>query len=92
MKNTPAQRARRAALANKNASPRQRDELARRKRMGVGLIEKPLRFIAEQTDTYVLVNGVKTRAESEATKDARIAAKHGDGGYVRWTALHCLAA
>jgi len=92
MKNTPAQRARRAALAAKNASPRQREELARRKRMGVGLIEKPLRFIAEQTDTYAMVKGVKTRIESETTKFARIAAKHGDGGYVRWAAFSCLPA
>lgn len=92
MKNSPAQRARRAALAHKNASPRQREELARRKRMGIGLIEKPLQFIAERTDTYVLVKGVKTRIESDKTKEARMAAKCGAGGFVRRMALNCLAA
>ena len=48
---TIATRARRAKLAEQNASPRQRAELARRKRMGVGMIEKPLRFIGSRTNS-----------------------------------------
>ena len=90
MKHTLAQRQRRAVLAQKNASPRQRKELARRKRMGIGIIEKPLRFIAEQTDSYVLERGVKTRVESDETRDARQAAKYGDGGFVRHIAFDVL--
>lgn len=81
MKHTDAKRARRAELAHKNASPKQRANRIRRQRMGVGLIERPLRFIASQTSK-----------RSYLTRQATAAAQAGNGGAVRRIAFQVLAA
>ncbi len=83
MKNTEAQRTRRAALAAKNASPKQRKERARRKAMGIALIERPLRLIAALSNTK---DEKGNTVESREYKEARRAANYGSGGFVRGTA------
>lgn len=66
-----------------NQTERQKSELARRKAMGIALIQKPLRFIAAKTNTMEAdVKGVLQKVESFFSKEARYAASKGNGATV----------
>ncbi len=88
-----ARRARRAKLAAANATPRQRQERARRKAMGVALIERPLRLIRVLTDTKETdSHGVVHCVASSDTKFAEECARHGEGHFVRTIARQAMRA
>ena len=81
---TQAQRRRRAAIAARNATEHQRKERSRRQVMGPAIIERPLRFVSAQTDTFVVyAKGIALRHTSRYTTMARARAEAGDGIGVR---------
>lgn len=57
----------------------QRNNLAKRKAMGIALIQRPLRYIKARTST--IVDDIRT--ESAVGKTARYAANRGDGMTVK---------
>lgn len=93
MKNTQAQRDRRALRAARNATKRQRDERARRAATGIALIERPLRFIDAKTGTHVTGKDGRIRSvQSDEYKLARQYAGSGCGLAVKQIARDVLAA
>lgn len=79
MKDYARIRARRAKLADIRATERQRTERARRKAMGIALIQRPLRFIGDKTNTVTLVDGKPKMKASPQFQAACIYASHGFG-------------
>ena len=74
----------------KNVTDRQKKERARRKAMGIALIQRPLRYIREKTDRIERnVEGIMVRIASERTILAERCAKRGDGGAVKAIARGC---
>ena len=91
MKNTQAQRDRRAKLAQSSATDKQRKNLAKRKAMGPALVERPLRFIgATKTNTVTMVDGQPKVSQSWQFKDALAHAKAGFGLGVRRIAFEVI--
>lgn len=64
-------------------TPHQRNEYARRKAMGVAVIQRPLRLIAAKTKTSEVVDGRVVCIESHVGMLARYAATRGDGASVK---------
>lgn len=83
MKDAIRIRANRAKAAQSNATERQRKELARRKAMGIALIERPLRFIGDKTNTVTVKDGKPVVEPSPRFIDAHRFASRGDGAMVR---------
>lgn len=78
-------------MTNKKApTKRQRDELARRKAMGIALIQRPLKFIQARTNKIEIKNGEPIVIESDQSKAARYFARYGDGASVNRMAFMCL--
>lgn len=70
---------------------RQRQELARRKAMGIAVIQRPLKFIAGRTNTVERDKaGNICKVESVLYKNARMFANQGDGQAVNYIARHCM--
>jgi len=77
----------------KQLTERQKSEFARRKAMCIALIIKPLKFIADRTNTLERdEKGVLRTVESVLSRQARIAASCGDGAGVQYLARIALAA
>ena len=83
MKNYASIRANRAKKASRAATPRQRKERARRKAMGIALIERPLRLIGAMTNTVIIKDGKPHTQESFEFQQARSMASRGYGRGVR---------
>lgn len=68
----------------KQVTPRQRAERARRKAMGIALIQKPLRFIANR-DSHLVSNkdGTTSRVFGPMYGLAKVLANIGDGAGVQ---------
>lgn len=92
MKNTQAQRDRRAKLAQSSATDKQRKNLAKRKAMGPALVERPLRFIGAKINTVTMVDGKPKVHASWQFKDALAHAQAGFGLGVRRVAFEVLHA
>ena len=73
-------------------TPKQIKNRAMRKAMGPALIVRPLRFIADKTDTVTLVDGKPKSIESPQTHDARVYAARRNGAAVRHIAREVLRA
>lgn len=73
-------------------TPKQIKNRAMRAAMGPALIERPLRFIADKTDTVSMVDGKPKTLESLYTREARIYAANGNGAAVRQIAREVLRA
>lgn len=90
MKDHARIRANRAKKAARNATPRQRQERARRQAMGIALIQRPLRLIGAMTNTFTVKHG---RPHTTASPDYQIAAEYASRGFgagVRATAYGVL--
>lgn len=69
-------------------SQHRKDELARRKRMGIARVERPLRFIAAKTNTVGKdEKGNATVIESGEFILAKHQATRGNGGMVQYIAM-----
>ena len=76
----------------KAVSQHQRDELARRKAMGIALIQRPLRYIAARTNTTEPdAKGFMRKVASRDFQIARLAADLGRGEVVQRIASRLLA-
>ncbi len=65
------------------ATQRQRDELARRKAMGIAMIQRPLKFIAAKTNTVERDMAGNVRVVTSPSYElARQCASQGNGGLV----------
>ena len=69
---------------------RQKTEHARRKAMGLALIQRPLRFIASRTNSVKIENGVTMVMQSDLFRYAKLCANMGDGGAVNRAARSVL--
>ena len=71
----------------KQVSQHRKDELARRKRMGIARVERPLRFIAAKTNVKAIKNGEVVTVESGEFIHAKHQAARGNGGMVQYIAM-----
>ncbi len=72
----------------KQVSQHRKDELARRKRMGIALVQRPLRFIAAKTNTVGKdEKGNATVIESGEFMYAKHQASRGHGRHVQSMAM-----
>lgn len=73
------------------ATQRQKSELARRKVMGIAVIQRPLKFIAAKTNTVDRdIEGKVRVVTSPLYEYARNCASAGDGGAVNRLARNCI--
>jgi hypothetical protein len=73
----------------KQVSQHRKDELARRKRMGIALVQRPLRFIAAKTNTVGKdEKGNTTVTESGEFIYAKRQASRGHGNNVQFMAMN----
>ena len=72
----------------KQVSQRRKDELTRRKRMGIALVERPLRFIGAKTNTVGKdEKGNTVVIESVEFQSAKHQASRGRGRHVQLMAM-----
>lgn len=76
----------------KKVTQRQKHELARRMAMGIALIERPLKHIAERDHTKKIVDGIVTVEMGPTYLAARQYANKGKGRVVSLMARHMVAA
>ncbi len=73
----------------KQVSQHRKDELARRKRMGIALVQRPLRFIGAKTNTVGKdEKGNATVIESGEFMYAKHQASRGHGNNVQFMAMN----